>query len=177
MKNAKTATKGGLEGVTAADSAICKIDGKVGELRYRGYLITELAEHTSFLETTLLLLNGELPTRAELEQIPDGTYHYTDHSDGDGVVDETIKIQVALTIDGSDISVDFSGSHPQTIGGMNCPLAVTYSSVQFAIKAAADSWGRCRRRLCGPRGDTCRRRPIQARPAESGGAAALSSST
>ena len=35
MKNAKTATKGGLEGVTAADSAICKIDGKVGELRYR----------------------------------------------------------------------------------------------------------------------------------------------
>ncbi len=69
MKNAKTATKGGLEGVAAADSAICKIDGKVGELRYRGYLITELAEHASFLETTLLLLNGELPTRAELEQL------------------------------------------------------------------------------------------------------------
>ena len=75
-----------------------------------------------------ILDHGEQLTRAELEQIPNGTYHYTDHSDGDGVVDETIKIQVALTIDGSDISVDFSGSHPQTIGGMNCPLAVTYSS-------------------------------------------------
>lgn len=87
-----------------------------------------------------ILDHGEQLTRAELEQIPNGTYHYTDHSDGDGVVDETIKIQVALTIDGSDISVDFSGSHPQTIGGMNCPLAVTYSSVQFAIKAAADPW-------------------------------------
>ena len=87
-----------------------------------------------------ILDHGEQLTRAELEQIPDGTYHYTDYSDGDGVVDETIKIQVALTVDGSDISVDFNGSHPQTIGGMNCPLAVTYSSVQFAIKAAADPW-------------------------------------
>ena len=87
-----------------------------------------------------ILDHGEQLTRAELAQIPDGTYHYTDYSDGDGVVDEPIKIQVALTINGSDISVDFSGSHPQTIGGMNCPLAVTYSSVQFAVKAAADPW-------------------------------------
>ena len=87
-----------------------------------------------------ILDHGEQLTRAEFEQIPNGTYHYTDHSDGDGVVDEPIKIQVALTINGSDISVDFSGSHPQTIGGMNCPLAVTYSSVQFAVKAAADPW-------------------------------------
>ena len=87
-----------------------------------------------------ILDHGEQLTRAELEQIPDGTYHYTDYSDGDGVVDEPIKIQVALTVEGSDIRVDFSGSHGQTIGGMNCPLAVTYSSVQFAVKAAADPW-------------------------------------
>jgi N-methylhydantoinase B len=87
-----------------------------------------------------ILDHGEQLTRAELGQIPDGTYHYTDYSDGDGVIDEPIKIQVAVTIAGSDVSVDFSGSHPQTIGGMNCPLAVTYSSVQYAVKAAADPW-------------------------------------
>jgi len=87
-----------------------------------------------------ILDHGERLTRAELEQIPDGTYHYTDYSDGDGVVDEPIKIQVALTVSGSNINVDFNGSHSQTIGGMNCPLAVTYSSVQFAVKAAADPW-------------------------------------
>ena len=87
-----------------------------------------------------ILDHGEQLTRAELDQIPDGTYHFTDYSDGDGVTDEPIKIQVAVTIAGSDVTVDFNGSHPQTIGGMNCPLAVTYSSVQFAVKAAADPW-------------------------------------
>ena len=86
------------------------------------------------------ILAHEQLTRAEIAQIPDGTYHYTDYSDGDGVTDEPIKIQVAVTIAGSDVTVDFTGSHPQTIGGMNCPLAVTYSSVQFAVKAAADPW-------------------------------------
>ncbi len=89
---------------------------------------------------TAILDYGEQLTRAELEQLPDGTYHYTDYSDGDGVTDEPIKIQLAVTIAGSDIAVDFTGSHPQTIGGMNCPLAVTYSSVQYAVKAAADPW-------------------------------------
>ncbi len=87
-----------------------------------------------------ILEHGEQLTRAELAQIPDGTYRYTDYSDGDGVTDEPIKIQVAVTIAGSDVTVDFSGSHLQTIGGMNCPLAVTYSSVQYAVKAAADPW-------------------------------------
>jgi N-methylhydantoinase B len=87
-----------------------------------------------------ILDHGEQLTRAELAQIPDGTYHYTDYSDGDGVCDEPIKIQVAVTIAGSDVTVDFTGSHPQTVGGMNAPLAVTYSSVQYAVKAAADPW-------------------------------------
>lgn len=48
-------------------SAITYIDGEQGILRYRGYDIAELAEHTSFLEVALLLLRGELPTRDELD--------------------------------------------------------------------------------------------------------------
>ena len=96
--------------------------------------------HTITTCMQAILDHGEQLTRAELEQIPDGTYRYIDHSDGDGVTDEPIKIEVAVSIDGSDVSVDFTGSHPQTIGGMNCPPAVTYSSVQFAVKAAADPW-------------------------------------
>src|SRR5579862_897520 len=47
-------------------SAITYIDGDVGILRYRGYPIEQLAEHTSFLETAWLLFEGELPTAAEL---------------------------------------------------------------------------------------------------------------
>jgi citrate synthase len=57
----------GLEGVVAADSAIGKIDGQVGELRYRGYLIKDLADYSDFVETSYLLVEGKLPTKSELE--------------------------------------------------------------------------------------------------------------
>ena len=69
MTQSKVAPKGGLEGVTAADSAIGKIDGTVGELRYCGYLITDLAEYSDFTETVYLLWHGELPTRDEYDQL------------------------------------------------------------------------------------------------------------
>ena len=48
-------------------SAITFIDGDKGILRYRGYPIEQLAESSSFLETSWLLMNGELPTRTELD--------------------------------------------------------------------------------------------------------------
>ncbi|WP_083917336.1 citrate synthase [Thiomicrorhabdus arctica] len=56
----------GLAGVPATESKISFIDGQKGILTYRGYDIQELAEHSSFEETTLLLLFGELPTAEEL---------------------------------------------------------------------------------------------------------------
>ena len=47
-------------------SEITFIDGEQGILRYRGYPIEELAEQSSFLETTYLLLYGDLPTADQL---------------------------------------------------------------------------------------------------------------
>lgn len=57
----------GLNGVYFDRSGTSDIDGKAGELRYRGYSIHDLAQHSSFEEVTYLLLYGELPTRAQLE--------------------------------------------------------------------------------------------------------------
>ncbi len=57
----------GLAGVPATKSAISCIDGEKGILTYRGYDIADLAENSTFEETTLLLLYGELPNKAELE--------------------------------------------------------------------------------------------------------------
>ncbi len=57
----------GLEGVIAAESEICQIDGLNGKLYYRGYSIEDLARDASFEETTYLLLNEKLPTQQELE--------------------------------------------------------------------------------------------------------------
>jgi citrate synthase len=59
-------------------SAITFIDGESGILRYRGYPIQELAEHATFLEVAYLLLEGELPTTAQLdawvEQVTNHTF-------------------------------------------------------------------------------------------------------
>jgi citrate synthase len=56
----------GLEGVPATQSAICDIDGSRGLLTYRGYGVDDLAAHSSFLETSHLLIWGELPTASAL---------------------------------------------------------------------------------------------------------------
>ena len=57
----------GLRGVYFDRSPCTFIDGKAGELRYRGYSIHDLAEHSSFEETAWLLLHGELPDARALE--------------------------------------------------------------------------------------------------------------
>ncbi|HCF94602.1 MAG: citrate synthase [Verrucomicrobiota bacterium] len=50
----------------ACESKITYIDGEKGILRYRGYSIEDLAEHSTFVETALLLIYGELPTKETL---------------------------------------------------------------------------------------------------------------
>ncbi|MFW5693987.1 MAG: citrate/2-methylcitrate synthase [Alkalispirochaeta sp.] len=56
----------GLDGVIAAESRICKIDGDQGALYYLGYPIDQLVEQSDFEEVTYLLLNGDLPTEDQL---------------------------------------------------------------------------------------------------------------
>ncbi|HKN21859.1 MAG TPA: citrate synthase [Terracidiphilus sp.] len=58
----------GLEGVVAANSGICWIDGEAGILSYRGIDIHELAEHSTFEECTYLLWNGLLPNELALRE-------------------------------------------------------------------------------------------------------------
>ncbi|MDA8108129.1 MAG: citrate (Si)-synthase [Betaproteobacteria bacterium] len=62
----KTEIHRGLKGVYFDRSQVCFIDGRAGELRYRGYSIHDLAQRSSFEETCYLLMKGELPKRAEL---------------------------------------------------------------------------------------------------------------
>ena len=74
----------GLKGVYFDRSPTCFIDGRAGELRYRGYSIHDLARHSTFEETACLLLHGELPDRdalagfdqrlREARELPDAVY-------------------------------------------------------------------------------------------------------
>ena len=59
----------GLAGVPATKSNISSIDGEKGVLAYRGYDIKELAEYSTFEETSLLLLDGRLPSQDELDAL------------------------------------------------------------------------------------------------------------
>lgn len=62
-----TVSGAGLEGIIAADSEICYIDGEAGVLAYFGYSINTLAENATFEEVIFLLWNGRLPNAAELD--------------------------------------------------------------------------------------------------------------
>jgi 2-methylcitrate synthase len=56
----------GLEGVVAATTRLCDLDGVNGRLAYQGYAIEDLARHASFEEVTWLLWHGELPGETDL---------------------------------------------------------------------------------------------------------------
>jgi len=67
MAEGKKLTGAGLRGQVAGETALCTV-GKTGTgLTYRGYDITDLAEHTCFEEVAHLILKGELPTQSELD--------------------------------------------------------------------------------------------------------------
>jgi citrate synthase len=67
----------GFMNTASCTSAITYIDGDQGILRYRGYPIEQLAEHSTFLETSYLLIHGDLPTPAELDDFSGRIKHHT----------------------------------------------------------------------------------------------------
>ncbi len=72
----------GFGNTGSCKSAITFIDGENGILRYRGYPIEQLAEKSSFLETSYLLINGELPSATELDEFTSRlTRHTMIHED------------------------------------------------------------------------------------------------
>lgn len=58
----------GLRGIEVADTRISNIDGERGKLIYRGYDILDMARHSTYEETTYLLLQDELPSKGQLQQ-------------------------------------------------------------------------------------------------------------
>src|SRR5690606_28914649 len=66
----------GFTSTGSCESKITFIDGEAGVLLHRGYPIQEIAEHSDFMEACYLLLEGELPTRAQKAKfVHNITYH------------------------------------------------------------------------------------------------------
>ena len=72
----------GYKNTGSTTSAITFLDGEQGVLRYCGYPIEQLAEHSTFVETSYLLIYGKLPNATELADFSNGlTYHSMIHED------------------------------------------------------------------------------------------------
>lgn len=101
----------GYKNTGATTSAITFLDGEEGILRYRGYRIEDLAEKSSFLEVSYLLIYGELPTQAQYEDFSKEITHHT-------LVHEDIK----KILEGFP-----SNAHPMgVLSSMICALTAFY---------------------------------------------------
>ncbi|MGI9425496.1 MAG: hydantoinase B/oxoprolinase family protein [Hyphomicrobiaceae bacterium] len=81
-----------------------------------------------------MMERSETQMRAHIAQIPDGTYRFVDHFDNDGIVDAPLTVQLALTIDGSSMAFDFSGTSDAATGPLNMAETTTRSLSFVALK-------------------------------------------
>ncbi len=75
----------------------------------------------------------ERAMRSAIGELPDGTYRYAFQTDG---LDEPFQYHVAVTIDGEEIAVDYTGTSDQVDRAINCPLTYTFSMSAYALKCA-----------------------------------------
>jgi N-methylhydantoinase B len=115
----------------AQRAANARAEDRIGEL---------LAEHGPTLLDAFdaVIEYSRQRVEAELDALPDGTYRAQDVLEGDGVTDADIPIEVAVTIDGASIAVDFAGTADQVAGNLNAPLSVAKSAVYFVVRAITD---------------------------------------
>lgn len=74
----------------------------------------------------------------ELNQIPEGTYTFTDALEGDGVTDDPVEITVSIEAKGDRLQFDFTGSSLQRQGPVNAVRPMTLACVYYVVKAITD---------------------------------------
>ena len=77
---------------------------------------------------------AERVLRHTIRAIPDGTYEFSDALDNDGFSDKPVRIRCAIRILDDSAEVDFTGTDPQTTGGVNANLAITLSATFYAFR-------------------------------------------
>jgi N-methylhydantoinase B len=79
--------------------------------------------------------------RRAIEEVPDGTYHFEDQMDDDGVGSDPIALHVTVTVSGDRLTVDYTGTGPQARGPINSAYGMTLSSTYIIVKALLDPMG------------------------------------
>ena len=81
-----------------------------------------------------MMQRAESQMRATIAEIPDGTYRITDYFDNDGVDDKRLTVAFALTVKGSEMHLDFTGTSPAARGPMNIADSTAKSLCLVALK-------------------------------------------
>jgi N-methylhydantoinase B len=76
-------------------------------------------------------------TRAAIQQMPDGRYHFQDFLDNDGQSEDPVPINVTITIAGDHMTADFTGTAPAVSGNLNAVPAIVESAVAYCLRCLA----------------------------------------
>ena len=85
-----------------------------------------------------LLDYGEQLTRQELKKLPDGVYEAVDTIDDDGIGNGPFEVRVKVTVAGDRLICDFTGTHGQVPGPVNCARTGLYSAARAVLMALTD---------------------------------------
>ncbi len=82
-----------------------------------------------------LLDYTERRVRAAIADLPDGTYAAEDQMDGDGISEEPVTLALAITVDGDEMTVDFTGTAGENEGPLNCTPAMAFAGTMAVVMA------------------------------------------
>ena len=109
---------------------------RVGESRL-GAMMIDHGVKSAIEHAEALLEYSRKMTEAVIDGIPDGTYRFRDAMEGDGQNEFEIPINVAVTVRGREMTVNFAGSAPQVAGNVNAVTAIVESATWYCVRLLA----------------------------------------
>jgi N-methylhydantoinase B len=100
-------------------------------------LIEKHGEDVFWASVARMFAHGERVVRSYFAEIPDGVYTASGELDDNGVDTDRVPFAIALTVDGSHVTVDFSASPDMQNGPINCPLPGTIAAARVAVMMLA----------------------------------------
>ena len=116
-------------GDLSAQIASIKIGARRLEDITKKYGVANISEHME-----AILEYSEIITRNTINGIPNGIYEAEDFMDDDGLTEDSVKIQVTVTVQDDQIHIDFTGTDKERPGCINAPKAVTTSACLYVIR-------------------------------------------
>jgi N-methylhydantoinase B len=110
---------------------------RIGEARVRAMISAQGANRVCEHADALMDYSRRM-TEATIAAIPDGEYTFTDSLEGDGQREYAIPIRVKITVSGSQMVVDFTGSAPQVAGNLNAAEAIVRSATWYCVRLLAN---------------------------------------